>query len=139
MHLASSSAATLSRASSLLGSRLVSSSRMASASRTPLVAMAREGGTLSKRDLYQRVSHRLNLDQKVVEAVLNAVLDDVVQGVAEGHKVTITGFGTFEPRARAARKGRNPQTGEELQISATTVPGFSAGKSFKDKVKAASH
>ena len=54
--------------------------------------------------------------------------------VASGNKVTLVGFGSFEPRERQAREGRNPKTGAAMTISATRVPAFSAGKSFKDKV-----
>jgi DNA-binding protein HU-beta len=57
-----------------------------------------------------------------------------MEAVAAGDKVTLVGFGSFEARERAAREGRNPQTGKTLQIPATTVPGFSAGKQFKDLV-----
>ena len=65
---------------------------------------------------------------------LDAVIDAITKTVAGGDKVTIAGFGTFEPRERSARTGRNPQTGEEIQIAATTVPGFKAGAAFKQAV-----
>ncbi len=57
--------------------------------------------------------------------------------VAEGEKVSLVGFGSFEPRARKARDGRNPQTGQTIKIPATTVPAFSAGKGFKELVASA--
>lgn len=66
--------------------------------------------------------------------VLGASLDTIADAVADGKKVTFLGFGSFEPRARAARAGRNPKTGEPLEIKASISPGFSASKSFKDKV-----
>jgi DNA-binding protein HU-beta len=59
----------------------------------------------------------------------------IVDAVAEGNKVTLVGFGSFEPRARAAREGRNPKTREKMLIPATVVPVFSAGKQFKEAVK----
>jgi DNA-binding protein HU-beta len=62
------------------------------------------------------------------------VIDTITKTVAKGDKVTIVGFGTFEPRERSARTGRNPQTGDEIQIKATTVPGFKAGAAFKQAV-----
>lgn len=58
------------------------------------------------------------------------------QQVSRGNKVAITGFGSFEPRLRAARNGRNPATGESIHIPSSTVPAFTAGKAFKDQVKA---
>jgi DNA-binding protein HU-beta len=66
--------------------------------------------------------------------VLAASLDTIADCVTEGKKVTFLGFGSFEPRARAARVGRNPKTGEALEIKASVTPGFTASKSFKDKV-----
>ena len=67
---------------------------------------------------------------KVVEAFVNTVIDEV----AKGNKISINKFGVFETRHRSARKGRNPQTGEEITIEASTTPGFKASKNFKDKV-----
>ena len=61
-------------------------------------------------------------------------LEVIEKSVAKGKKVTLVGFGTFEPRKRAARTGRNPQTGKELKIPAKTVPAFTAGKKFKTVV-----
>ena len=66
--------------------------------------------------------------------VLSSLIDTIQKTVAGGKKVTLVGFGTFEPRKRAARTGRNPQTGKELKIPAKTVPAFSAGKKFKTVV-----
>ena len=60
-----------------------------------------------------------------------------METVSEGEKVTLIGFGSFEPRDRKARDGRNPKTGEVIKIPATTVPAFSAGKAFKERVKEA--
>ena len=65
----------------------------------------------------------------------DSTLEIIQKTVAKGKKVTLVGFGTFESRKRAARTGRNPQTGAELKIAAKTVPAFSAGKKFKELVK----
>ena len=64
-----------------------------------------------------------------------SALETIEKSVSKGKKVTLVGFGTFEPRKRAAREGRNPQTGAKLKIAAKTVPAFSAGKRFKELVK----
>ena len=81
----------------------------------------------------------MNKDELVKEiakkAILSATLEVIEKTVAKGKKVTLVGFGTFEARKRAARTGRNPQTGAELKIAAKTVPAFSAGKKFKELVK----
>ena len=80
------------------------------------------------------VAVRAGVTKKDADAILSATLDVIQTTVAEGQKVTVVGFGTFEPRQRSAREGRNPKTGEKLSIPATTVPAFSAGKSFKEAV-----
>ena len=72
--------------------------------------------------------------KKAVVEVVNETLDVIVTGVVSSGKVSITGFGTFEARDRAARTARNPQTGEEIKVAATRVPAFKAGKSLKDTV-----
>ena len=72
---------------------------------------------------------------KISSDVLSATLEIIQKTVAKGKKVTLVGFGTWEARKRAARIGRNPQTGKELKIAAKTVPAWSAGKSFKELVK----
>ncbi|EDZ91687.1 histone family protein DNA-binding protein [Limnospira maxima CS-328] len=66
--------------------------------------------------------------------VLSAALESVIDAVATQEKVTLVGFGSFEARKRKAREGRNPQTGEKMDIPETWVPAFSAGKLFKEKV-----
>ena len=69
--------------------------------------------------------------------VLSATLDVITQSVAEGKKITSQGFGTFEPRERKARTGRNPKTGENIEIKAKKVPVFTPAKGFKDAVEQA--
>ena len=75
------------------------------------------------------------VSKKDAATVLAATLETIEKAVKKGEKVTLVGFGTFEARKRAARTGRNPQTGKEIKIAAKTVPAFSAGKKFKELVK----
>jgi DNA-binding protein HU-beta len=89
---------------------------------------------MNKEELVQEVAKKTKASQKQVAEILGAALETIEKSVAKGKKVTLVGFGTFEPRKRSARTGRNPQTGEALKISAKTVPAFSAGKKFKDLV-----
>jgi DNA-binding protein HU-beta len=70
-----------------------------------------------------------------MQGALTALLETITQVVADGDKVTLIGFGTFEAKKRSAREGRNPKTGEAVQIPAATVPTFSAGKAFREAVK----
>jgi DNA-binding protein HU-beta len=89
---------------------------------------------MNKEELVQEVAKKTKISQKQVEEVLSSLVETVVKTVSKGKKVTLIGFGTFEPRKRSARTGRNPQTGKELKIAAKTVPAFSAGKKFKEAV-----
>ena len=89
---------------------------------------------MNKEELVQEISKKAKVTQKEAGEVLNALVDTIQKTVSKGKKVTLVGFGTFEARKRAARIGRNPQTGKELKIPATTVPAFSAGKKFKTVV-----
>lgn len=90
---------------------------------------------MNKEELVKEVSKKAKVSQKSTADVIAATLETIEKAVAKGKKVTLVGFGTFEPRKRAARIGRNPQTGKELKIAAKTVPAFSAGKNFKELVK----
>jgi len=89
---------------------------------------------MNKEELVQEIAKKANVTQKEATEVLSSLIDTIQKTVAKGKKVTLVGFGTFEPRKRAARTGRNPQTGKELKIPAKTVPAFSAGKKFKTVV-----
>jgi DNA-binding protein HU-beta len=89
---------------------------------------------MNKSELVDEISQKTNVSKKEADAILTAMLEEIVAAVASGNKITLVGFGSFEPRERQAREGRNPKTGETMTIPATRVPGFSAGKSFKDKV-----
>ena len=90
---------------------------------------------MNKEELVQEISKKAKVTQKEAGEVLNALVDTIQKTVSKGKKVTLVGFGTFESRKRAARNGRNPQTGKEISIPAKTVPVFSAGKKFKELVK----
>ncbi|HBG50070.1 MAG TPA: DNA-binding protein [Cyanobacteria bacterium UBA9971] len=89
---------------------------------------------MNKEDLVKEVAKKTKLSQKDVAEILNATIEAITKTVSKGKKVTLVGFGSFESRKRAARMGRNPQTGKELKIPAKTVPAFTAGKKFKELV-----
>lgn len=89
---------------------------------------------MNKGELVDQIAEKSGVTKKQADAILTAALDSIVEAVSSGDKVTLVGFGTFEPRSRKEREGRNPKTGEALKIPATTIPAFSAGKVFKDKV-----
>ena len=89
---------------------------------------------MNKSEFVDAVAEKANVTKKNADAILSATLDIIVESVASGEKVSLVGFGVFEKRDRAAREGRNPKTGESMTIAATTVPAFSAGKSFKEAV-----
>ena len=89
---------------------------------------------MNKEDLVKEVAKKTKLSQKDVAEVLNATIEAITKTVSKGKKVTLVGFGSFESRKRAARLGRNPQTGKELKIPAKTVTAFTAGKKFKELV-----
>ena len=90
---------------------------------------------MNKEELVKEIAKKTKLSQKVTSEVLSATLEVIQKSVAKGNKVTLVGFGSWEPRKRAARTGRNPQTGKSVKIAAKTVPAFSAGKSFRELVK----
>ncbi len=89
---------------------------------------------MNKEELVSEVSKKAKVTQKDAAEVLNAIMSTIEKTVAKGKKVTLVGFGTFEARKRAARTGRNPQTGAAIKIAAKTAPVFTAGKKFKDVV-----
>lgn len=89
---------------------------------------------MNKEELVQEIAKKSKTTQKEVNEILNTLIEVVTKTVSKGKKVTLVGFGTFEARKRAARKGRNPQSGEEISIPAKTVPVFTAGKAFKEIV-----
>lgn len=90
---------------------------------------------MTKQELIQKVAERSGLKKKDAESVLNTILDEISNALKSGDKVQLIGFGTFETRKRSGRIGRNPQTGESIQIPETTVPAFRAGNRLKEAVK----
>jgi len=90
---------------------------------------------MTKMDLIEKVAAKVGLTKADAGRAVDALLDSVTGALAKGEKVTVTGFGTFEVRQRAARMGRNPQTGAPLHIAATKTPAFKSGKALKDAVK----
>ena len=90
---------------------------------------------MNKCELVKEVSKQAKVSQKAAADVVDAFIETVEKTVAKGNKVTLVGFGTFEARKRAARTGRNPQTGAEIKIDAKVVPAFTAGKKFKEEVQ----
>ncbi|WP_028400599.1 HU family DNA-binding protein [Ectobacillus panaciterrae] len=90
---------------------------------------------MNKTELIKSVAQQAGLSQKEAASVVQATLNTISQTLQIGDKVQLVGFGTFETRERAARTGRNPQTGEEMHFPATTVPAFKAGKELKEAVK----
>ena len=89
---------------------------------------------MNKGELVDSISQKASVTKKDAETVLNAALETIVEQVSAGDKISLVGFGSFEKRHRQAREGRNPQTGQKIQIPAVDVPAFSAGKGFKEKV-----
>lgn len=89
----------------------------------------------NKAQLVNDVAAATGLTKKDATAAVDAVFASVQKSLAKGDKVQLIGFGTFEVRNRAARKGRNPQTGKEIEIAASKVPAFKPGKALKDAVK----
>ncbi|NTV30559.1 HU family DNA-binding protein [candidate division WWE3 bacterium] len=90
---------------------------------------------MTKTDLIQELAERADLTKRAADDALNALLDIISEQLSQGGKVTLTGFGTFLVRRRAARMGRNPQTGEPIHIPEQKTPAFRAGSALKDAVK----
>ncbi|MEG5018274.1 MULTISPECIES: HU family DNA-binding protein [unclassified Microcoleus] len=89
---------------------------------------------MNKGELVDLLATKADTTKKVAGTLLDAFIDAVTAAVADGEKVTLVGFGSWEARERKAREGRNPKTGEKMEIPATVVPAFSPGKMFKDAV-----
>jgi DNA-binding protein HU-beta len=90
---------------------------------------------MNKTELVNAVAEQTQLSKKDVTKTVDAVFEAISDSLKSGDKVQLIGFGNFEVRERAARKGRNPQTGEEIEIAASKVPAFKPGKALKDSVK----
>ncbi|MBC7005599.1 DNA-binding protein HU-beta [Photobacterium sp. BZF1] len=89
---------------------------------------------MNKTQLVDKIAENADISKASAGRALDAFIDAVSESLKDGDQVALVGFGTFSVRERAARTGRNPQTGEEIQISAAKVPGFKAGKALKDSV-----
>ena len=89
---------------------------------------------MNKGELVDQVAEKADVTKKQADAVISAAIESIMTAVSSGEKVTLVGFGSFEPRDRKEREGRNPKTGATMVIPATTVPAFSAGKQFKELV-----
>lgn len=89
---------------------------------------------MNKSDLIASISEKTNVSKKSAEDSINAFVEVVSEALKENEKVQLIGFGTFEVRKRAARKGRNPQTGLDIKIPASNAPVFKAGKALKETV-----
>lgn len=89
---------------------------------------------MTRAELILNVAGKAGVDRKVVEKVVAATFETIKLALIEGDKVQVLGFGTFENRTRAPRKGRNPRTGEEIEIKASKLPSFKAGKTLKEAV-----
>jgi len=94
----------------------------------------RKGEKMNREELVAEIAKSAKVTKKDAGVVLTATLEAIEKAVKKGDKVTLVGFGTWEARKRAARTGRNPQTGKEIKIPAKKVPAFSAGKKFKELV-----
>ena len=88
--------------------------------------------TVTKADIVDRVSNATGLTKVETEIVINGIMNTITSALENDRRVELRGFGTFEVRHRIARMGRNPQTGESIQIKASNTPGFKAGKALKD-------
>jgi DNA-binding protein HU-beta len=97
--------------------------------------MREEVNGMNKTDLINEVAEAAELSKKDATKAVDALFDAIQDTLAKGDKVQLIGFGNFEVRERSARKGRNPQTGEEIEIAASKVPAFKPGKALKDAVK----
>jgi DNA-binding protein HU-beta len=89
---------------------------------------------MNKAELIDAVAAEANLSKADAGRAIDAVVDSISSALAKGQQVSVVGFGTFSVKHRAARSGRNPRTGETIQIAASNVPGFKAGKALKDAV-----
>lgn len=89
---------------------------------------------MTKAELINAMAEKTEMTKKATEEALGAFTETITEALIKGDKVQLVGFGTFEVRKRAARKGRNPQTNEEIKIPASKAPAFKVGKALKEKV-----
>jgi DNA-binding protein HU-alpha len=89
---------------------------------------------MRKPDLAAWIANHADLSADKARQALDAILDEITNALSRGDSVSLVGFGTFEPRQRAAREGKNPQTGEKLSIAASSTVGFKPGKGLRDAI-----
>ncbi len=89
---------------------------------------------MNKAELIDAVASAANLSKAEASRAVDAVVDTITDALRKGQQVSVVGFGTFSVKHRAARQGRNPKTGDTIEIAATNVPGFKAGKALRDAV-----
>ena len=89
---------------------------------------------MNKSELVEKVAKSADMSKAAAERAINSTVETITKGLKKGGMITLVGFGTFYVSKRAARKGRNPQTGEQIKIKAAKVPKFRAGKALKDAV-----
>jgi len=90
---------------------------------------------MNKSELVKSVAEKADLSRKDATDAVDAVFSAITEALSKDEKVQLVGFGSFEVRSRAERKGRNPQTGDEIKIPATLIPAFRPGKTLKDAIK----
>ncbi len=90
---------------------------------------------MQKSDLIEKIADDAGISKAAADRALNSILSNITKSLKNGDRISLVGFGTFSISKRAARIGRNPQTGAEIKIKATKVPKFKAGKSLKEAVK----
>jgi DNA-binding protein HU-beta len=89
---------------------------------------------MNKADLIESIANSADLSKASAGRALDAAIESITKSLKKGDTITLVGFGTFSVRKRKARMGRNPRTGEEIQIKASKVPGFKPGKALKDAI-----
>ena len=90
---------------------------------------------MTKLELVNKIAEKTNLSKKQVAAALDALIDTIIEELKAGERIAISNLGTFEVRERAARTGKNPRTGEAIEIAAKRIPAFKAAKALKDAGK----
>ncbi|WP_172637482.1 HU family DNA-binding protein [Thioflavicoccus mobilis] len=100
-----------------------------------IVTAKQTGGRMNKSQLIERMAEAGDISKSAATRALDALTDSIAEGLKNGETISLIGFGTFSVRERAARTGRNPQTGATIDIAASKTPTFKAGKALKDAVK----
>ena len=100
----------------------------------PYKKIIQEEKLMKKQELVAAISQEAEISKKDADRALTAAINAITKALADGDKIQLVGFGTFEVRERAARTGKNPRTGEMIEIAASKVPAFKAGRALKDAV-----